>query len=119
MGQRFVQLENTYTGFDNNTGILHVSQLPPNPAILVPGPAFIFVVVNGVPSVGAQVMIGSGELGAQPTLPIGDLPASAIVKNLGSSNSKSDNSGSLNSPHWIHSAIWAVVIVAAAFGWQW
>jgi hypothetical protein len=57
MGQRYVQLENTYTGFSNSTAVLHVSQLPPNPAILAPGPALILVVVNGVPSVGRQVMI--------------------------------------------------------------
>jgi hypothetical protein len=39
MGQRFVQLQSTYTGNPDGTAVLHVSQLPPNPAILVPGPA--------------------------------------------------------------------------------
>ncbi|KAG6874492.1 hypothetical protein C0995_010402 [Termitomyces sp. Mi166 len=80
MGQRFVQLENTYTGHaQSNTAVLHVSQLPPNPAILAPGPALVFVVVNGVPSVGVQVMVGSGKLGKQDILPIGDLPESSVA----------------------------------------
>lgn len=90
MGQRYVQLESTYTGHETNkTATLHVSQLPPNPAILVPGPALLFVVVNGVPSVGVQVMIGSGQLGAQETLPIGDLPESDII--LGGTPNTSSN----------------------------
>ncbi|KAG5641947.1 hypothetical protein DXG03_003936 [Asterophora parasitica] len=78
MGQRFVQLENTHTGYKNGTAILHISQIPPNPAILAPGPAFVFVVVNGVPSIGVQVMIGSGQLGSQGVLPIGGLKESSI-----------------------------------------
>ena len=39
MGQRFVQLDSSYTGSSDGSGTLHVSQLPPNPAILTPGPA--------------------------------------------------------------------------------
>lgn len=39
MGQRFVQLDSSYTGNTDGSGVIHVSQLPPNPAILVPGPA--------------------------------------------------------------------------------
>ena len=39
MGQRFVQLDSSYTGNTDGSGVVHVSQLPPNPAILVPGPA--------------------------------------------------------------------------------
>jgi len=53
---------------------LHVSQLPPNPAVLAPGPAFIYVVVKGVPSIGAMVMIGNGQLGTQPTANSPSLP---------------------------------------------
>ncbi|KAF8962438.1 glyoxal oxidase [Flammula alnicola] len=81
MGQRMVVLESTYTGYVNNTAILHVSQVPPNPAILAPGPALLFVVVKGVPSVGVQVMIGSGIIEQQTILPIGSAPASAVVQN--------------------------------------
>ncbi|KAF8160645.1 glyoxal oxidase [Crassisporium funariophilum] len=80
MGQRFVQLKSSYTAFAaNNTATLHVSQLPPNPSIIAPGPAFVFVVVKGVPSVGLHVMLGSGQLGKQAILPLGDLPTESIV----------------------------------------
>lgn len=91
MGQRYVQLENTYTGYDNNTATLHVRQVPPNPAILAPGPAFIFVVVKGIPSVGVQVMIGSGQLGKQEVLPQGDLPGSLIVEVPGGKAENANN----------------------------
>jgi len=47
--------------------------LPRDPAILAPGPAFIFVVVNGL-----QVMIGSGKLGKQEILADTNLPDSTI-----------------------------------------
>ncbi|KAJ7091855.1 glyoxal oxidase [Mycena belliarum] len=80
MGQRFVQLDSTYTAFGgNNSATLHVSQVPPNAAILAPGPALLFVVVAGVPSVGVQIMVGSGKIGVQKMLPIGDLPESSFV----------------------------------------
>lgn len=86
MGQRFVQLESTFTGYQTGTGnttfkgILHVSQLPPNPSILVPGPALVFVVINGIPSVGQQIMVGSGELGEQEVKPAGMCPESRIIQ---------------------------------------
>ncbi|KAG6810066.1 hypothetical protein H0H92_013500 [Tricholoma furcatifolium] len=97
MGQRFVQLENTYTGFaSTNTAVLHVSQLPPNPAILVPGPAFVFVVVNGVPSIGVQVMVGSGTIGNQTVLPIGDLVSSGIAPNVTGSNANANSHSKAN-----------------------
>ena len=50
MGQRYLELGHSYTGYSNNTATLHVRQLPRNPATFAPGPAFIFVVVNGRPS---------------------------------------------------------------------
>jgi len=91
MGQRMLQLDSTYTGNADGTGTLHVSQMPPNPAIFVPGPALLFVVVNGVPSIGVQVMIGSGQLGKQDIQPVGPLPASNIVQpNNNTSNSNSN-----------------------------
>jgi len=34
---------------------------PPRPAVYPPGPGWIYVVVDGVPSVGFQVMVGSGD----------------------------------------------------------
>lgn len=67
---------NAYTYNSNGSATLHVSHLPPNPAILTPGPALIFVVVNGIPSIGQWVMVGTGTLGKQPTAPAQTLPTS-------------------------------------------
>ncbi|KAF8894230.1 copper radical oxidase [Gymnopilus junonius] len=64
-GPAHLTLHSTYTGFTNNTAVLHVSQLPPNPAVFAPGPAFLFVVVRGIPSIGVQVMVGSGKIEEQ------------------------------------------------------
>jgi len=79
MGQRMLQLDSTYTGNSDGSGVLHVSQMPPNPAIFVPGPALLFVVVNGVPSIGVPAMVGSGQIGQQNILSVGALPASIIA----------------------------------------
>lgn len=80
MGQRYVELNTSYTAYEgNNTALIHVSQLPPNPAIIAPGPAFVFVVVKGVPSIGQQVMLGSGQLGTQTVLAVSDLPVASVV----------------------------------------
>ncbi|THU94176.1 DUF1929-domain-containing protein [Dendrothele bispora CBS 962.96] len=89
MGQRFVQLQSSYTGYSNGTGVLHVSQLPPNPAILVPGTALLFVVVNGVPSVGLEVMIGNGQLGLPEVQEVQELPSPQITND----NAENNNSG--------------------------
>ena len=86
MGQRMVVLNSTYSGFSNNSAMLHVSQMPPNPAILAPGPALLFVVVKGVPSIGVQVMVGSGNIGPQPIFPIGLAPSSSILRTDAESN---------------------------------
>jgi Domain of unknown function (DUF1929) len=80
MGQRFVELESTYTVLLKSQGAtLHVSQLPPNAAILAPGPALIFVVVDGVPSVGKMVMVGSGQIEEQTMLEVSNLPPSDLL----------------------------------------
>ncbi|KAG8882655.1 hypothetical protein FRB98_003546, partial [Tulasnella sp. 332] len=60
MGQRYLQLNSTYTGNTDGSAVLNVQQLPPNPSVLAPGPAYLFVVVNGVPSVGVMIMVGNG-----------------------------------------------------------
>lgn len=92
MGQRYLQLNSTYTRALDGSVTLHVSQLPPNPSLLVPGPALLcvpraprsrltrdrFVVVNGVPSLGKFVMVGSGKLGPQTLLDVVPLPPSQI-----------------------------------------
>ena len=120
MGQRMLQLENSYTVNNDGSATLHVSQLPPNPAIFQPGPAreftflvaaivsfaktkigsplsVIFVVVNGVPSVGVQVMLGSGQLETQKTLAIAPLPASGVAPSADDNTSKTgDNRDQAN-----------------------
>ncbi|KAJ1310491.1 hypothetical protein OPQ81_007224 [Rhizoctonia solani] len=86
MGQRYVELETSYTGNEDGSGVLHVSQVPPNPAILAPGPVMIFVTVNGVPSVGQHIMVGSGQLGKQTVSAVQPLPSSSIAQSQSSSN---------------------------------
>ncbi|KAF8334887.1 glyoxal oxidase N-terminus-domain-containing protein [Cantharellus anzutake] len=73
MGQRYLELNSTATPTSNDSISLFISQVPPNPALFAPGSAFLHVVVNGVPSIGRQVMIGNG-IGSQPTLPVQRLP---------------------------------------------
>ena len=82
-----VVLESSYTGYTNNTATLHVNQMPPNAAIFSPGPALLFVVVKGVPSVGVHVMIGSGQIEEQVPLPVDSSPSSSIIQVVPSSNS--------------------------------
>ncbi|GAA5992539.1 hypothetical protein JCM5350_008272 [Sporobolomyces pararoseus] len=79
MGARMLVLAHSFTSSSNGT-TLHCSQLPPNPALFAPGPALLFVVVNGIPSYGQEVMIGNGQLGLQPTLPASVLPQSSTVE---------------------------------------
>ncbi|KAH8923414.1 copper radical oxidase [Atractiella rhizophila] len=100
MGQRYVQLNNTYTKTDSGA-TLSVSPLPPNPAILVPGPCLAFVVVNGVPSQGKMIMIGNGQIGKQPTAEVAPLPGiwprSSRTETVGTLNDLSgSNSGGGN-----------------------
>jgi hypothetical protein len=76
MGQRFVQLNNTYTVNSDGSITLHVAQAPPNPNLLQPGPAFLYVVMNGVPSIGSAVIVGNGLIGQQSTSAASVLPAS-------------------------------------------
>ena len=47
---------------------------------LLPGITVLFVVVNGVPSVGVQIMVGSGKIETQPTTANVALPSSAIAR---------------------------------------
>ncbi|KAG6828102.1 hypothetical protein H0H92_009187 [Tricholoma furcatifolium] len=78
MGQRYVQLNNTYTVQSDGTLVLHVAQAP-NPNILQPGPALFFVTVNGIPSNGTMVIVGSGAVGVQPMAPASVLPESVLL----------------------------------------
>jgi hypothetical protein len=89
-GQRMIELESTYT-IENNITTLHVSQLPgtPGPTLFQPGPAMMFVVVNGIPSVGKQIMVGSGQIETQPTAENAALPTKSVVQHVQTSASAS------------------------------
>jgi hypothetical protein len=101
MGQRYMQLNNTYTIQSDGTIILHCAQAHPSPNLLQPGPALLFVTMNGIPSNGTMVIVGNGQIGQQPTSAPSTLPPSvrddsAIGSADGSSGSGS-GSGSGNS----------------------
>ncbi|KAL0064280.1 hypothetical protein AAF712_008724 [Marasmius tenuissimus] len=76
MGQRYLQLNSTYTVNKDGSLTIHASQMPPNANIFQPGPAWVYVVVNDVPSKGSQVIVGSGNIEAQKLLDVTSLPAS-------------------------------------------
>jgi hypothetical protein len=80
-GQRYLELTSSYS-IDMTSGntTIHVSQLPgsPGPTLFQPGPAMFFVLVNGIPSEAEFVMIGSGQLGTQPTTTNAPLPSSQV-----------------------------------------
>lgn len=69
-----VQLNSTWSLNDDGTGVLHSSQMPPNPSIMAPGPALLYIVINGVPSTGVDIMVGDGEIGDQTIYPVPTLP---------------------------------------------
>ncbi|KAG8908124.1 hypothetical protein FRB99_000152 [Tulasnella sp. 403] len=79
-GQRYLQLNSTYSLDLSGSATLHVSQMPPNPSIFAPGPAWVFVVVNGVPSMGQAIMVGSGKIETQnATTPV-ELPGVFVAQ---------------------------------------
>ncbi|KAK7062638.1 hypothetical protein VNI00_000126 [Paramarasmius palmivorus] len=79
MGQRYLQLNNTYTVDKSGSLTLHVSQMPPNSNIFQPGPAWVYVVMNGIPSNGTFVIVGTGKVERQPLSDPSPLPASIRV----------------------------------------
>jgi hypothetical protein len=97
MGQRYVELTTSFTGYQSNhTAILHVSQLPPNAAVLAPGPALLFIVVNGVPSVGVHVMVGSGQIGPQQIGQAANLPGSQILPTASTNSKENRRNGAIS-----------------------
>ncbi|KIJ38403.1 copper radical oxidase [Sphaerobolus stellatus SS14] len=96
MGQRAMQLNNTYTVSDNGTITLHVSQPPPNPNLFQPGPVLFFVNVHGIPSIGKIVIVGSGNIETQPMLNAVVLPQSVLstANVTGSADPASTTAGS-------------------------
>jgi len=93
MGQRHLQLNNTYTVNKDGSISLHVAQLPPNPNLFQPGPAFMFVNVHDVPSNGTYLIVGNGQFGAQPTSAASVLPPSVRLDSATGSASGSSTTG--------------------------
>ena len=117
MGQRILELNHTYTVESNGTIILHTAQPPPNPNLFQPGPAMLFVTINGIPSNGTFVIIGNGQFGTQPTSAVSVLPTSVRVSSAsGSAPSSSSGSGSNGSSSHTGLIIGAVVAGIAAVG---
>ncbi|KZV62052.1 copper radical oxidase [Peniophora sp. CONT] len=94
MGQRMMQLNNTYTVNSNGTITYHVAQPPSNPNLFQPGPAYLWVTINGIPSNGSYVIVGSGDFGTQPTSADSVLPASVRVDSASGTGTNSTSSGS-------------------------
>ncbi|KAL0959152.1 hypothetical protein HGRIS_014439 [Hohenbuehelia grisea] len=94
MGQRFLQLNNTYTVNSDGSITYHVSQAPPNANIFQPGPAFLHVTINGIPSNGTYLILGSGKIEQQTLNPVAELPAKVRLDNVGGSASGAGNGGS-------------------------
>lgn len=110
-GQRHVQLNSTYQLDPSGHATLYVSQLPPNPAILTPGPAYIFVVVEGVPSIGQQIMVGSGAIEDQNVTETAVLPASFAAQQTVAST-PSPSAGSKSSDSVLSATSGATVLLA-------
>ncbi|CAK5284242.1 unnamed protein product [Mycena citricolor] len=94
MGQRYMQLNNTYTVNSDSSITLHVSQAAPNANLFQPGPAFVYVVVNGIPSNGTAVIVGSGNIEAQPVSNAVVLPDIVTLAASSGSGSSGANSSS-------------------------
>ncbi|KAG0696896.1 putative copper radical oxidase [Suillus ampliporus] len=115
MGQRHLQLNSTYTVNSNGSITLHVAQVPPNPNLLTPGPALMFVVIDGIPSNGTMVIVGSGQVETQSTQLASVLPASsqnASAQGSGSSGTTTNSaSGSTHTGAIIGAVIGAIAVI--------
>jgi hypothetical protein len=114
MGQRYLQLNNTYTVQDDGTIILHVAQAPPNPFILQPGPAFLYVVIDGIPSNGSYVIVGNGQIGQQPTSAASVLPDNVLSD--GSAAGSGSSAGHTDSANSNSSGVSTGAIIGGAVG---
>jgi len=112
MGQRFLQLNNTYTVNGDGSITLHTAQMPPNANIFQPGPAFVYVVINGIPSNGTYVIIGSGDFGTQPTSAASTLPQSTRLDSA-SGSANGSTTGKDNSATTTHTGVIIGAIVGA------
>lgn len=76
MGQRSLQLQHAFAVQENGDVEYTVMPMPPNANLFAPGPALLFVTVDGVPSKGKHIMIGQEQFGgAVPkTYSVGAVP---------------------------------------------
>jgi len=109
MGQRSLQLNNTYTVNANGSIVYHVSQMPPNPNLFQPGPAMLFVTINGIPSNGTYLIVGSGKIETQNVGVVSSLPLSVGVNSATGSGSGSSNTSS-------HSSVSTGAIIGGVIG---
>ncbi|KAF5336234.1 hypothetical protein D9758_014367 [Tetrapyrgos nigripes] len=93
MGQRYLQLNSTYTVNSDGSLVLHVSQMPPLPNVFQPGPAMVFAVVNGVPSNATFVIVGSGNIETQPVSDVAALPPSVTADESAKGSADSSTTG--------------------------
>jgi len=118
MGQRYMQLNNTYTVNKDGSITLHVSQPPPNPNLFQPGPALLWVAINGIPSNGTLLIVGNGQVSEQPTLPVSPLPNS-IQLNSASGTAQSGNGSTQSKSHTIEivaAIVGAIAVIGVAGG---
>lgn len=120
MGQRVLQLRTTYTvAEDGSSAVLHVSQMPSNANVFAPGPAMLFITVNGVPSVAQWIMVGSGTIETQPLRADSQLPDSYIPSaqdnstQSGGHNAAFRNAGGVGAGALV---LVATAVVGALFG---
>ncbi|KAF5340247.1 hypothetical protein D9611_007799 [Ephemerocybe angulata] len=118
MGQRFLQLNNTYTVNQDGSIVLHCSQMPPIPEIFQPGPAWIYVTVKGIPSNGSYVIVGSGNVEAQTKLAVGALPGSVRLDSVAGTagTTSTGNTGNSNGGSGKSSSMSTGTIVGAVVG---
>jgi hypothetical protein len=118
MGQRFMQLNNTFTVADDGTITLHVSQPPPTPNLITPGPVFAYVVIHGIPSNGTMAIVGNGQISTQTMFQASTLPASVLSKNnvTGSANPATTTTGAGSGAKKASSSVSTGVIIAATVG---
>lgn len=121
MGQRAMQLNNTYAVQSNGSIVLYVSQPPPNPNLFQPGPAYLYVTVNGIPSNGSYVIVGSGNIETQPTSDAAELPANVRLDSAsgtadGSDPSETTASGGTSHTGAIIGGIVAAIAVVGVLG---
>lgn len=71
MGQRSLQLQNTWAVQDDGSVIYTVNPLPTNANLVTPGPALLFVTIGGVPSKGKFISVGMdmSQAGSVPVQP--------------------------------------------------